>query len=463
MSLHINKGRTITQCLHNRIDYAMNPDKTNNMNLVSSYGCDPKTVEGEFLLSKRQYQSLNGRSQQSNVIAYQVRQSFKPGEVTPEDANKIGYEFASRFLKGRHAFIVSTHIDKAHIHNHIIWNSTSLDEKRKFRNFFYSTFAVRRLSDQICMEHQLSVIENPKSHGQSYNVWLGNQKPPTHRDQIRQAIDQALDQNPKSFDELLSILRAAGCEIKPRKNPSIRTDGSHRFARFDTLGDGYSAEDLRSVIAEKKNRPDRKAPQQKAKGVDLLVDIQEKMRQGKGAGYEQWAKSFNLKQMSQTMIYLQKHNLLNYEDLKNKSADASSRFNELSAQIKSAESRIAEISALRSHIINYTKTRDVYIAYRKSGYSKKFLAEHESEILLHKAAKNHFNEVGITKLPSVKSLNTEYSELLLQKRKCYSEYRQARDDMRELLTVKANVDRILGLPAHPAPDQSVSQKRAAIE
>lgn len=461
--MHRNKGKTISQCLHDRTAYAMNPEKTDPSNLISSFGCDPKTVEGEFLLSKRQYFSLTGRTQDNDVIAYQVRQSFKPGEITQEEANRVGYELASRFLKGRHAFIVSTHIDKAHIHNHIIWNSTSIDGKHKFKDFFRSGMAVRRLSDQICMEHNLSVIENPKRHSKSHNVWLGDQKPPTHREQIRQAIGQALDHNPKSFDELLSILRAAGCEIKPRKNPSIRIDGSHRFARFDTLGDGYSAEDLRAVIAGKKSRPERKVPLQKVKGVNLLVDIQEKMRQGKGAGYEQWAKSFNLKQMSQTLIYLQEHNLLNYEDLKNKSSDASSRFNELSAQIKSAEVRMAEISALRTHIINYAKTRDVYIAYRKSGYSKKFLAEHESEILLHKAAKNHFNEVGISKLPSVKSLNTEYSELLSQKRKCYSEYRQARDDMRELLTVKANVDRILGLPAQPAPNQSVSQKRAAIE
>lgn len=461
--MHHNKGKTIAQCIHDRTAYAMNPEKTNNQELISSFACDPKTVEGEFLLTKRNYQTLTGRSQDNDVIAYQVRQSFKPGEITPEEANKVGYEFASRFLKGNHAFIVSTHVDKAHIHNHIIWNSTALDGKRKFRNFFYSTFAVRRLSDLICMEHQLSVIEHPKEKGKSYNVWLGDQKPLPHREQLRQLIDRALEQNPKSFEELLSLLRAAGCEIKPRKNPSIRVDSSHRFARFDTLGAGYSADELRAFLAGAGSRPERKSRRPESQSVSLLVDIQEKLQQGKGGGYEQWAKSFNLKQMSQTMIYLQEHNLMNYNDLVSKSENASARFNELSAQIKSTEKRVAEISTLRSHILNYSKTRDTYVAYRKAGYSKKFLAEHEPEILLHKAAKTYFDEIGIDKLPSVKSLNEEYTELLTKKRADYAAYRQARDEMRELLVVKANVDRILGDSSRTVPDKSVSQKHAAIE
>ena len=453
--MHRGKGKTVAQCIHDRTAYAMNPEKTNNMELISSFACDPKTVEGEFLLSKREYRTLTGRAQKNEVIAYQVRQSFKPGEITPEEANQVGYEFASRFLKGNYAFIVSTHTDKAHIHNHIIWNSTALDGKRKFWDFFRSGYAVRRLSDQICMEHQLSVIEHPKRNGQTYDLWLGEGKPLPHREQIRRKIDEALTQNPKSFDELLALLRASGCEIKPRKNPSIRVDSSHRFARFDTLGPGYSAEELRKIIAGRASPQKRKTPVTNQKSPSLLVDIQEKFQQGKGPGYEHWAKSFNLKQMSQTMIYLQEHNLLDYNDLKAKTDDASSRFNELSSRIKSAETRMAEIATLRTHIINYSKTRDTYVAYRKSGYSKKFLAEHESDILLHKAAKTHFDELGLKKLPSVKSLNEEYSALLSQKKADYAAYRQAKEEMRELLVVKANVDRILGNAREEAAEKDV--------
>lgn len=442
----MNKGKTLAQTLRDRTNYAQNPDKTDEYKLISSFECDPKTMANEFLLSKRQYRILNGRTQKNDVIAYQVRQSFKPGEVTPEEANRIGYEFAKRFLKDRFAFVVCTHIDKAHIHNHIIWNSTALGGKRKYRDFHRSAFAVRKLSDQICTEHNLSVIEKPAGKSKPYNIWLGEEPKVSHREQLRLAIDAALFKQPETFEELLSMLEETGCEIKRRKNPSIRISPDYRFARFDTLGPGYSAEELSAIIAGTKKAPQRKKERsEKPKAVSLLVDIQQKMQQGKGPGYERWAKSFNLKQMAQTVLYLQEHNLLNYADLAEKADGSSERFRKLSAQIKDAETRMAEISLLRTHIINYAKTREVYADYRKAGYSKKFLAEHEPDILLHKAAKKYFDEIGIQKLPSVKSLNSEYSELIAKKKEAYADYRKTREEMRELLVVKANVDRILGI------------------
>ena len=442
----MNKGKTLAQTLRDRTDYVQNPNKTDDYRLISSYECDPKTMANEFLFSKRQYRILNGRTQKNDVIAYQVRQSFKPGEVTPEEANKIGYEFAKRFLKDRFAFVVCTHIDKAHIHNHIIWNSTAIDGKRKYRDFHRSAFAVRKLSDQICAEHNLSVIEKPAGKSKPYNIWLGEKTKLSHREQLRLAIDAALSKQPESFEELLSLLVEAGCEIKKRKNPSIRINSDHRFARFDTLGAGYSADELRAIIAGTKKAPQRKKQSSaKQKPVSLLVDIQQKMQEGKGPGYERWAKSFNLKQMAQTVLFLQEHNLLNYADLAEKTESASEVFRKLSDQIKDAEKRMAEISVLRSHIINYAKTRETYVNYRKAGYSNKFLAEHEADILLHKAAKKYFDEAGIQKLPSVKALNVEYAKLLAKKKEAYAEYRRVREEMRELLVVKANVDRILGI------------------
>lgn len=378
-----------------------------------------------------------------------LRQSFVPGEITPEDANRLGCELAKRFTKGNHAYIVCTHIDKAHIHNHVIWNSTALSQTRKFRNFWGSSRAVRRLNDTICIENGYSIVENPKRHGKSYNKWLGDKKKPSHRERICAAIDDALAQKPDSFEALLEQLRQAGYEVKGKKVPSLLGGEQKKSIRMDTLGDGYTPADLRAVIAGEKEHTPRKnavAPVKPEKrSGNLLVDIQTKLRAGKGAGYARWATLFNLKQMAQTVAYLQDHELLDYAVLSEKAAAASAHFNELSARIKAAETRMAEIAVLREHIVGYAKTRDTYVAYRKAGYSKKFLAEHESEITIHKAAKNYFDGLGFKKLPTIKALNTEYAELLAEKKAAYADYRKAREEMKELLTAKANIDRILEL------------------
>ncbi|MCY1714856.1 relaxase/mobilization nuclease domain-containing protein [Caproiciproducens galactitolivorans] len=447
MPLHTGKGRDVGTAISDIIDYAENPEKTDYGRLITGYECDSRTADAEFFFSKRQYAALTGKTRGADdVIAYHLRQSFVPGEVTPEEANRIGCEFARRFTNGNHAFIVCTHIDKHHIHNHIIWNSTTLDCTRKFRNFWGSTRAVRRLNDTLCIENGLSIVENPKHHGKSYNKWLGDQAKPSNRELLRVAIDAALVQKPADFDALLKLLREAGYEVKFGKVPTLRGKNQKRFIRLDTLGNGYSEAELRVVLSgEKAHKPCKKnvrpVPDKK---INLLVDIQAKLRAGKGIGYERWAKVFNLKQMAQTVNYLTEHNLLEYDALAAKTALATARYNELSIQIKSAEKWMTEIAVLKTQIINYAKTRDTYVAYRKAGYSKKFLSEHESDILLHKAAKKSFDELGMKKLPSIKSLQAEYAVLLAEKKAAYADYRNARDEMKELLTVKANVDHLLG-------------------
>ena len=443
--MHQNKGKTIRQCLSDRLDYGKNPDKTQDGQLISAYACDPETADAEFALSKREYFQLTGRRQDSDVIAYQVRQSFKPGEITPEDANRVGYEFAERFLKGRHAFFVATHTDKRHIHNHIIWNSTTLDCKHKFRDFLGSGRAVARLSDSICTEHRLSVIADPNRGKNHYGKWLGDNAKPTHRELLCGLIDAALLRRPDSFDALLKLLRDAGCEVRRRGDTlSLRHPDKKGFVRLSSI-DGYTEDELRAVLAgEKEHTPRKKRTQATRKKNTLLIDIEAKLQTGKGVGYERWAKVFNVKQMAQTYNYLREHGLLDYAELEEKAAAATGQFHALSAQIKSAETRMAEIAVLKTHIINYAKTRDVYAGYRKAGYSKKYLAEHERDILLHKAAKNAFDELGVKKLPTVKSLQEEYAKLLAEKKAAYAEYRTARDEMRELLLHKQNVDRMLG-------------------
>ena len=214
MPLHIGKGRTESRAISEIIDYVANPQKTDHGRLITGYECDSRVADAEFMLAKRQYIAATGRVRGADdVIAYHVRQSFCPGEITPEEANRLGVEFAKRFTKGKHAFSVCTHIDKAHVHNHIIWSSVNLDCDRKFRNFWGSTKAVRRLSDTICIENGLSIVENPKPHGKSYDQWLGDQAKPSHRELLRAAIDNALAQKPGDLDELLKLLRESGCEV----------------------------------------------------------------------------------------------------------------------------------------------------------------------------------------------------------------------------------------------------------
>ena len=449
MPLHTGKGRTVGTAISDIIDYVENPDKTDSGRLITGYQCDSRIADAEVLFSKRQCLAKTGRRRGADdVIAYQIRQSFVPGEITPEEANRLGYELARRFTKGNHAFIVCTHIDKAHIHNHIIWNSTALDYSRKFRNFWGSTKAVRRLNDTICIENGYSIVENPKGKGKSYNKWQGS-KPPCHRDRLRMAIDAALAQKPADLDALLKLLEEAGIEVSPRgKSIRLRAPGQKNFVRLDgdSLGAEYDISALLCVLSgERTHTPSTKnVHHADPPKVNLLVDIQAKLRDGKGAGYARWASVFNLKQMAQTMNYLTEHGLLDYADLAAKAAAATERYNGLSEKIKAAEQRMAEIAVLKTHIINYSKTRDVYVAYRKAGYSKKFKAEHESEILLHQAAKKAFDGLGLKKLPTVKSLQAEYAALLAEKKSAYADYRRARDEMKELLTVRANVDRLMG-------------------
>lgn len=288
-------------------------------------------------------------------------------------------------------------------------------------------------------------MENPKGHGKSYDKWLGDQAKPSHRELLRIALDNALAEKPDTMDALLQLLRDAGWEIKSGKEYSFRMADWKRFVRMDTLGADYTKDALLAVLNGEKSHVPRKRKSSilEPPRLQLAIDIHAKLQKGKGAGYARFASVFNLKQMAQAMNYIQEHGL-EYNELAGKVSAATIRYNALSAQIKVAEKRMGEISVLRKHIINYSKTRDVYVAYRKSGYSKEYLAEHESEILLHRAAKKAFDELGLSKIPTKKSLDLEYAQLLEEKKEAYGQYRQAREEMKELTIIKHNIDKLLG-------------------
>lgn len=445
ISLHINKGKTVAQCLADRTDYSENAAKTNNGEFISSYECDPKTADEEFLLSKRQYFHITGREQKNDVIAYQIRQSFKPGEITPEEANRVGYELAMRWTKGKHAFIVATHIDKAHIHNHVIYNSTTLDCTHKFKDFFLSGLAVQKLSDRICVEHGLSII-TPKPYRERKKRTVYPKKR-SQRDELCAAIDEVLRQKPETFDKLIQQLSEIGYEFKDGKQKAFRGKEQKRFIRLRSLGEGYSEEELRAVISGKTLHKAKNTSRQvhTQRQFQMLIDIEAKLAEGKSGGYERWAKKFNRKEAAKTVCLLKERGIGDYDELAALAERLTNHFGELSDSIKLAEKRMAEIQVMRTHIINYSKTRDTYIAYRKAGYSKKFFEEHREEIQLHKAAKEAFNQFGVTKIPKVKELNEEFHQLLTEKKKAYSEYRQVKKDMQEYLIAKQTVENILGI------------------
>ena len=445
IALHHAKGRTLHKCISERTDYAMNPDKTDNGTLVTSYACDPKTASEEFLLSKRNYEQITGRRRKDDVIGYQIRQSFRPGEITPEEANRIGYETAMRFTKGNHAFIVATHTDKAHVHNHVIFNSTTLDCQKKFRDFLGSGIALGRLSNIICLENGYSVIAPALYH--SKTTYIHEERGPCFRDKLRDAIDIALSKKPKTYEDFLSEISKQGYEIKRGKYTSVRGNGQKRFIRFRSLGKVYTEDELRKKIegvskgAELKTE---KKPAYKDEGFDLLLNLQDIIAKGKGPGYETWAKKFNVKNVMKALIFFQEQGLRSYAELEKRAGDTAERFDKLSSDIKTYEKRLKEISELRGNIITYSKTKLIYNQYRQSRYSKKFFAEHKDEIMAHKAAKDSFNKIE-GKLHSVKELNAEYEEVLAKKRAAYAEYKEVKKNMQTYQVAKYDIDKILGI------------------
>ena len=453
--LHVSKGKTIAQTLNERTDYAENPDKTKGGQFVRGYMCDPHTADEEFLLSKREYDYITERKRGNrNILAYHIRQSFKPGEITPELANSIGHELALRFTKGKHQFIVATHIDKFHIHNHVVFNSTTIDCTKKFNNFFGSSFAVRRLSDIICAEHGLSVIENPKpSQGKNYADWLG-EKEPSWQEKLCRKIDEVLP-SCSAFEDFLAAMKATGYEVNDkRKHITFLAPGQKKPTRLDTLGGDYTEAAIRERLSGTRTVASASAgglSAEQASGhtrVSLLIDIQAKIREGKGGGYEHWARIFNIKEAAKTLIFLKENGIDSYDDLVKRASSASSDFSALNNKIKDADKRMAEISELQKYIGQYGKTRDVYAQYRKSGWNEKFYEEHRADITLHRAAKKYFDDLGYgkdKKLPTIASLKQEYAALMAEKKKLYSGYHAAKKNMQDLLIAKSNADKTLGI------------------
>lgn len=438
--MHINKGKTISQCMKARVDYVKNPDKTENGTLISSYGCAPESADHEFTLSMKEYQMMTGRQNSNEVIAYQLRQSFKPGEVTAEEANQIGYELAQQLLNGEHAFIVATHTDKKHIHNHVVFCATSLDCTRKFRNHWNSSRTVAEISDQLCREHHLSIVAVPENKTVSYNKWQGQDAKLSCRDSLRIAIDAALRLKPDGFDALMQLLEEAGCLIKRGAHISIKPPEGKRFLRLESLGPEYTEEAIRKVLGghhvhiPKTPRSDYTNSQ-----VKRLVDIEAKLRAGKGKGYMIWAERNNIDAKAQSIIYLKENHIGSTDELDRQIRLLRSERNTIYASIRQTQERLKEINRLRQAIRDYRRTKEVYVQYRESGWSPQFYHDHRQEIEAHKQAQAVYSDHD-GNMPTLKELTAEYDALRRQKEQDNAALAVLKPKLTTLNHIKYNLD-----------------------
>jgi len=383
-----------------------------------------------------------------------MRISFKPGEITPEDAQKLCTEMVMRWTKGNHQFVVATHDDKDHIHCHIMYNAVNIEADRKYKNFFWSTRALRRMSDIMCLENGLSVIKDPKPSRGSYADWLGKKKEPSSREQLEQIIEKVLQQNPATFEDFIKLLEAEKCEFK-RSRRSVRLPNKKGFLRLTGLSEDYTEDAIKERIAGVRSAPKREtattdapapiqtAPIPKERKFNLLIDIQNSIKAQNSQGYERWSTLFNLKQAAKTLLFLQDNDLDDIEKLAEAAQKAKDDFNGLQTRIHAIDERLKEIPLMQKHIGTYVKAKDVYAEYKRRKFSKKFYAENAKAIEDCKAAKAFFDEQGLAKLPTINSLKQEFATLTAEKKKLYAGYSAARNHMQEILMAQQNVQQLL--------------------
>jgi hypothetical protein len=460
----------------------MNAEKTDGGELVTGYECSPDTVDMEFLIAKAEYSHRTGRDQgEHDIIAYHVRQAFAPGEIDAKTANELGHKLTQELTGGNHAYIVATHIDRHHLHNHVIINSVNLDCTKKFRNPIRSYKILRDISDRICEQHNISVIENPDFS----KVTTNRYREPSKRDKLTRLIDNIILQNyPKDFDEFLEKLKLAGCKIKRGANISIQAPGQKRFFRLSNLPEEYQMEYLEKRIAatydyynevmlqphrqianenDAQNisscdastpkpplqenplpivKPPIKPPQQK---IELLLDLENAINAKKSEGFKYWAQGFNLQKIAETLLFLQNNNFTDMTTLKIKISQSISEYNELERRIKNADTRMKEIQIMQRHIGKYSKTRDVYSEYLHSKRNPDFYEKNKNAIDDCREAKEYFDSLPYVKLPTVKELQNEYAALVAEKFHCQKSGRELKQLILNLQSAKENCEMILGV------------------
>ena len=442
----ITKTHPIKSTLKTAIDYIVNPAKTDGKLLVSSFGCSPDTADIEFEWTREQSNASGTH------LARHLIQSFAPGETTPEQAHEIGLKLAEEVLGGKYEFVISTHIDKGAIHNHLIFNAVSFVDYKKYRSNKYTYRNIRRVSDHLCREYGLSVIEPNGERGKSYTEYTAAKNGTSWKAKLKQMID-ALIPRAKDFDDFLRLMQDNGYEVKQGKYISFRAEGQERFTRAKTIGSNYTKEAIAERIAGKRTR---KQPRRDDKRISLLIDIQNSIKAQQNGGYEHWAKINNLQQASKTINFLTENGIHTYEDLVVRVDAMSRKFDETADNLKAVENRIEEINMLKKNIKTYQTLRPIYAEYRKAKNKDDFEREHRREIILFEAARKYLSSVSDgNKLPSVESLNTGLTDLTKRKQQLYAEYRKSKKALSEIDVVKANVDTILDVPKRRNREQEI--------
>ena len=437
----VTKIKPVKSTLKKALDYIQNPDKTDGKMLVSSFGCSPETADIEFAFTIAQ--ALD----RGNNLAHHLIQSFEPGEVDYQKAHEIGKQLADAVTKGQYEYVLTTHIDKGHVHNHIIFCAVNFVDHHKYNSNKRSYYGIRNMSDRLCRENGLSVVVPGKgSKGKSYAEYLAEKTGTSWKGKLKIAVDGLIPQV-SSFEELLSRLQAAGYEIKPGKYVSCRAPGQERFTRLKTLGADYTEEAIRERIEGRRTRT-AKAPKAE-RGVSLLIDIENSIKAAQSRGYEQWAKIHNLKQAAKTLNFLTEHQISRYEDLTAKITEIQTESDKAGDALKEVEKRLADMAVLIKNVSTFQKTKPAYDTYRKARNKERYRAAHEGTVILHEAAAKALKAAGISKLPNLAALQAEYEKLQEQKEALRADYGKLKKQVREYDVIKQNIDSILRQPREP--------------
>ena len=435
----VTKIKAIRGTLSKAIAYILNPEKTDEKLLVSSYGCASETAAREFEWTRKiaEQKGMNP----VRIIARHVIQSFEIGEVTPELAHEIGKQFADEILGGKYEYVLTTHIDKDHVHNHLIFNAVDFVDYHAYKSYKRIYYDMREISDRLCKENGLSVIPPSQNKGMGYKEYTEAKRGTSWKQKLKQTIDRLVI-TAKDYDDFLRLMQEAGYEIKTGKYISFRAEGQERFTRSKTIGENYTEERIKERIAGR--TPRRSQRQTTPKGISLIGDIQERIRLIDSKGYEYKAKLTILKEAARTLNYLTENNLLQYDDLEKKVEDVHSSYDRIGKELKGVEARLREVQPLIKNISNYQRLKPVYDAFQKTKDKPGFKAKHEAELVIFEAARSTLLAMqGDEKLPSLKTLQAEQQRLLEEQQRLYDEGAKLKKDVKQIETIKSNVDTFL--------------------
>ena len=437
------------------IAYILNPEKTDEKLLVSSYGCASETAAREFEWTRKiaEQKGMNP----VRIIARHVIQSFGIGEVTPELAHEIGKQFADEILGGKYEYVLTTHIDKDHVHNHLIFNAVDFVDYHAYKSYKRIYYDMREISDRLCKENGLSVIPPSQNKGMGYKEYTEAKRGTSWKQKLKQTIDRLVI-TAKDYDDFLRLMQEAGYEIKTGKYISFRAEGQERFTRSKTIGENYTEERIKERIAGRTPRRNRR--QTVPKGISLIGDIQERIRLIDSKGYEYKAKLTILKEAARTLNYLTENNLLQYADLEKKVEDVHSSYDRIGKELKGVEARLREVQPLIKNISNYQRLKPVYDAFQKTKDKPGFKAKHEAELVIFEAARSTLLAMqGDEKLPSLKTLQAEQQRLLEEQQRLYDERAKLKKEVKQIETIKSNVDTFLAPSADHDRDHLRSTQR----